>query len=193
MERRTVPCFACVGLCIAVFPFAAMRSLRADEAPGERWAEAAEFVHDSKVTLLSAVNAARAECPTGTPFRAGISRRHPTHAFEVLFLSKDRKQVVRVEIDAICGEPLAGEDDEPMAAKDIATLAAFAGDQPEFLENALRRATKLKKGTPIGVELRERKNGPVFGAILLLTPTEISERIVEPVDEQPVNLVRRRK
>ncbi len=191
MERNTLVPFACVGLCIAVFPITVMSS-RADETPEERWAVATEFVRDSKITLLSAVIAARAECPTGTPFRAGISRHHPTHAFEVLFLAEDRKQVVRIEIDAICGEPLAGDDDEPMPAKYIAAPAVFAGDRPECLQNALRHAAQLKKGTPIGAELRERKNGPVSSAIFLLAPTEISEMIVEPVDEQPVDLVRRR-
>ncbi|MGE5195288.1 MAG: hypothetical protein ACM3U2_22575 [Deltaproteobacteria bacterium] len=166
-------------------------SSRADETPQERWAEATEFVRDSKITLLSAVIAARAECPTGTPFRARISRHHPAHAFEVLFLAEDRKQVVRVEIDAICGEPLAADDDEPMPAKDIAALAVFAAHGSDALEASLRRAAKLNRGTPIGAELRERKKAPPIVAVTLLTPTGIREILVAPADERPVHLVRR--
>jgi hypothetical protein len=79
-----------------------------------------------------------------------------------------------------------------MAAKDIAVFAKFAHVRPDGLENVLRRAAKRKQCTAIGAELRERESGPTSGAIFLLTPTDTRETIFEPLDDKPVDLVRRR-
>ena len=158
--------------------------------PIERLVEVTAFVQSSKVTLLSAVIAARTECSAGTPFRAGISRRHPAHAFEILILVADRKRVVRVEIDAICGEAI-GVDEEPMTPIEIASLLVFARNRPDRLEAALKRASEAQQGTAIAAELRERKNAPPIAAVTVLTPTGFSDLLIDSTDDEPVELVRR--
>ena len=158
--------------------------------PIERLVEITEFAQDSKATLLSAVIAARAECPSGTPLRAGISQHHPTHAFEILFLAEDRKRVIRVEIDVTCGDAF-GVDEVPMTPKEIAGLIGFARNRPDRLEAALKRASNLKQGTCIGAELCDRKNGPPIVAVTLLTATGFRDLLIDPTNDEPVELVYR--
>ncbi|MBI3863808.1 MAG: hypothetical protein HY290_18115 [Planctomycetia bacterium] len=95
---------------------------------------------------------------------------------------------MRVEIDVICGEVLA-VDDEPLTAKDGAALAVFARNRPDRLEIALRRASKRNQGTAIGAELRDRPKALPIAAVSCLTPTGINEIQVEPADDEPAHLV----
>jgi len=160
--------------------------------PIDRLTEITAFFEGSNVTLLSAVIAARGECPAGTPFRAGISRRHPEHAIEVLFLAANRKRVVRVEIDAICGDVLAAED-EPAVPKEIADLLVFARDRPDRLEVALKCASKNKQRTVIGAELQQRNNAPPIAQITVLRPTGFSDLLIESTDDESIELVHSKK
>jgi hypothetical protein len=187
MNRETLSSLGYVCCSVAVFSFAATHSIAA-EPPARRWVAATAFVQNSNVTLRSAVIAARVEYKTGIPFSVGISRNHPRHAFEVLFLADDLKSVVRVELDVVCGEVLA-VDNVQMPPNEVAALAVVARNRPERLEAALKQAEKLKQGTAIAAKLRERRNGPPIAAVTVIQPTGMAEILVEPVPEGMIPLV----
>ena len=157
----------------------------ADQLP-----EFVAFVQNSKLTLLSAVIAARSECPSATPFRAGISRRHPTHAFEVLLLTGDGK-VIRIEVDAICGEQLASEE-EPRTPAEIRELRRTVRRAGVGLAEAIGVAARRTQGVAVRGELRagERKVTAVIGLLLRGAETEIEiNRIIREADRNNELLV----
>ena len=189
MCRRSASLFAVLFQSVAAISSLVATSV-AGAPPIERLVEVTAFVQSSKVTLLSAVIAARTECSAGTPFRAGISRRHPTHAFEVLLLTGDGK-VIRIEVDAICGEQLASEE-EPRTPAEIRELRRTVRRAGVGLAEAIGVAARRTQGVAVRGELRagERKVTAAIGLLLRGAETEIEiDRIIRDADRNNELLV----
>src|SRR5258708_4110044 len=152
--------------------------------------EIADFCAAAKLSLASAVNAAQAEGRAGVPFKAAISRRRPTHAFEVELLTGDDK-VIRIEVDAICGEHLAREEERRTVAE-IRELRRLIRRSRVGLADAIDAAARRTNGVAVRAELRavDQRVSAAIGLFLHDAETEIMiERVVKDADCQNELLV----
>lgn len=159
---------------IAILLLVLLASRLTGEVPPSDLVQTREFLNTTKVNLASAVIAAQMEFSDAVPFKAGISRWRPVHAFEVLVLSHG--QVVRVEVDAICGDVLEGEEEERTHVELVA-IRRIVGRARVGLGEAIAVAAQRTTGTPIDAELRD--NGKNINAVigLLLNGARIEHEV----------------